>query len=101
MHRLELLVGNYSRGDRVHRASGCGRNWNFTTLLLVPLLPSMWKGKWFPKGIYDFHAAEVSIRFGREMPLQVGGDAYGYRDSLRLSIAPESVEMVDFNGAVN
>src|SRR5213079_138252 len=28
----------------LHRASGSGRSWNFTTLLVVPLPPSTWKG---------------------------------------------------------
>jgi hypothetical protein len=43
----------------------------------------------------------VSIRFAKPMPFQVGGDAAGYRSEVRFQIAPESVELVDFTGAVN
>ncbi len=64
-------------------------------------LPRMWEGRWFPEGLHDFHAKEVTIRFARPMPFQVGGDAAGYRDEVKLSVAPESVEMVDFRGGVN
>jgi diacylglycerol kinase family enzyme len=64
-------------------------------------LPKLWEGRWFPEGLQDFHAKDVTIRFARPMPFQVGGDAAGYRDEVRLSVAPESVELVDFQGTVN
>lgn len=64
-------------------------------------LPKLWNGRWFPEGLHDFHAREVTIRFARPMPFQVGGDAAGYRDEVHLSVAPESIELVDFNGAMN
>ncbi|WP_163999299.1 diacylglycerol/lipid kinase family protein [Pyxidicoccus caerfyrddinensis] len=64
-------------------------------------LPKLWNGRWFPEGLHDFHAREVTIRFARPMPFQVGGDAAGYRDQVTLSVAPESIELVDFNGAMN
>jgi hypothetical protein len=35
------------------------------------------------------------------MPFQVGGDAAGYREEVKLSVAPEAVELLDFHGAVN
>ncbi|WP_224249106.1 diacylglycerol/lipid kinase family protein [Hyalangium gracile] len=64
-------------------------------------LPKLWNGRWFPEGIHDFHAKDVTIRFARPMPLQIGGDAAGYRDEVKLSIAPETVDLLDFHGAVN
>jgi len=64
-------------------------------------LPSLWKGRWFPKGIQDFHAREVTIRFDRPMPLQVGGDAEGYRSEIAFGVARSQVELLDFNGVVN
>ncbi|MBN1207318.1 MAG: hypothetical protein JXB05_20710 [Myxococcaceae bacterium] len=64
-------------------------------------LPKLWSGRWFPEGISDFHAKDVTIRFAQPMPLQIGGDAAGYRDEVKLSVAPESVELLDFHGAVN
>jgi diacylglycerol kinase family enzyme len=72
-----------------------------STPTILANLPKMWKGRWFPEGIHDFHASQVQIRFSRPMPLQVAGDAAGYRDELTLSVASEPVEMVDFTGTVH
>src|SRR5262249_10351486 len=52
-------------------------------------LPDLWRGRWFPAGIQDFHAREVRIRFDRPMPFQIGGDAEGLRDEVVLELAPE------------
>lgn len=60
-------------------------------------LPKLWQGKWFPQGLQDFHAEEVSIRFHKPMALQVGGDAEGSRTEIVLSVADETVELLDFN----
>lgn len=64
-------------------------------------LPRMWKGNWFPDGIKDYLAQEVFIHFSREMPLQVAGDAEGYRQDLHLEVSRDPIELVDFTGAVN
>ncbi len=64
-------------------------------------LPKLWAGRWFPEGLQDFYAKEVHIRFKKPMPFQVGGDAAGYREEVKLSVAPEPVELLDFHGAVN
>ena len=61
-------------------------------------LPQLWTGRWFPEGLHDFYAREVHIRFTRPMPFQVGGDAAGYRQEVKLGMAPESVELMDFEG---
>ncbi len=72
-----------------------------STPFILMNLPKMWKGKWFPRGIQDFHAQEVTIRFARPMALQVAGDAEGYREQLTIGMASEQVELVDYSGAVN
>ena len=64
-------------------------------------LPKLWRGRWFPKGILDFHAREVRIQFERPMPFQIGGDAEGSRDEVILELAPEAVEVMDFSQVVN
>jgi diacylglycerol kinase family enzyme len=63
-------------------------------------LPKLWAGRWFPEGLQDFYARELHIRFAQPMPFQVGGDAVGYRTEVKLAMAPESVELLDFHGAV-
>jgi diacylglycerol kinase family enzyme len=64
-------------------------------------LPKLWKGKWFPEGLHDFHAQEVTIRFSKPAPFQISGDAEGYRDRVTLSVARDAIEMVDFSGSVH
>ncbi|MBE2252214.1 MAG: hypothetical protein IAE78_21950 [Myxococcus sp.] len=62
-------------------------------------LPGLWAGTWFPEGLSDFLASDVTIRFSRPMPFQIAGDAEGYRDELRVQVASEAIELCDFSGA--
>jgi diacylglycerol kinase family enzyme len=64
------------------------------TLLLN--LPRIWSGGFAHEGLLDFHADRVALRFERPMPLQVGGDAEGWRDEVTFSMAASPVEIVDF-----
>ena len=62
-------------------------------------LPQLWRGQTPKSGVLDFACEKVSVRFDREMPLQVGGDAEGYRREVTLAMAPETMELIDFAGA--
>lgn len=64
-------------------------------------LPRLWAGTWRSDGIRDFYAKDVTIKFKKPMAFQIGGDAEGYRESVRLQVAPEPIELIDFTGAVN
>jgi len=63
---------------------------------LVANLPRIWSGCFSHEGLLDFHADRVALRFERPMPLQIGGDAEGWRDELTLGMAANPVELVDF-----
>jgi hypothetical protein len=65
-----------------------------STLLMN--IPSIWSGSFAHEGLLDFHAERVALRFERPMPLQIGGDAEGWRDELTFSMAANPVEIVDF-----
>jgi diacylglycerol kinase family enzyme len=71
------------------------------TMKILANLGPLWKGTWFPEGMFDFHAREVTIHFARPMPFQMSGDAEGYREQVTIGIAKEAVEVVDFSGALN
>lgn len=71
------------------------------TMKILANLKGLWGGTWFPEGLHDFHCSDVTINFGRPMPFQVSGDAEGYRDSVRMQMAPEAIEVVDFTSAIN
>lgn len=64
-------------------------------------LGKLWKGRWFNEHIHDFHVRDFHVRFDRPMPFQLGGDAEGYKSELRMKVAAESVQLVDFTGAVH
>jgi diacylglycerol kinase family enzyme len=59
----------------------------------------IWSGTFAHEGLLDFHADRVALRFERPMPLQVGGDAEGWRDEVGFGMAASPVEMVDFGSA--
>ena len=60
-------------------------------------LRTIWKGGTPRTGILDFQCEKVRIRFDREMPVQVGGDAEGYRRELVLEMAERPLELLDFS----
>jgi diacylglycerol kinase family enzyme len=59
-------------------------------------LRTFWTGGPAPEGVLDFHCDRVLIKFDRDMPLQVGGDAEGYRREVLLSMAERPLELLDF-----
>jgi diacylglycerol kinase family enzyme len=63
---------------------------------LLLQLPRLFSGEFEHEGLHDFSAERVSLRFERPMPLQIGGDAEGWRDALDFAMAPGTVEVVDF-----
>jgi hypothetical protein len=70
-----------------------------TTLPLHTILlnlGSIWSGAFAHPGLMDFHADRVSLRYDRPMPLQIGGDAEGWREEVAFGMAANSVEIVDF-----
>lgn len=64
-------------------------------------LPRLWAGRWFPDGLKDFLVKDVEIRFSQPMPFQVAGDAAGARTSVRFEVAPEPIQVADFNEAIH
>jgi diacylglycerol kinase family enzyme len=70
------------------------------TSIAVPTLlmnvGRIWSGEFAHPGLLDFHADRVAVRFERPMPLQIGGDAEGWREELTFGMASSPVEIVDF-----
>lgn len=63
-------------------------------------LHRIWSGAFSHEGLLDFHADRVALRFEKAMPLQIGGDAEGWRDEVAFGVAANPVELVDFGRAV-
>ncbi len=59
----------------------------------------IWSGEFSHPGLLDFQVERVHLAFERPMPLQIGGDAEGWREELTLGMASCGVEVVDFTTA--
>ncbi|HEX9575169.1 MAG TPA: diacylglycerol kinase, partial [Myxococcales bacterium] len=64
---------------------------------MLAQFPRIWRGHTPRSGLLDFHCDKVQITFDREMPLQVGGDAEGYRKQLVVGMGDEPLELLDFS----
>lgn len=97
-------VPNYGFGFQIFpwAARAAGRFQLRLTAISVPTilanLRTLWRGGTPPAGVLDFHCDKVLIRFDREMPLQVGGDAEGYRREVVFEMAERPLELLDFRG---
>ena len=52
------------------------------------------------KGMYDWFATGVRMRFSRPMPFQIGGDPMGERSEIVLRAARERVRVIDWRAAL-
>lgn len=59
----------------------------------------IWQGTWKSPNLIDFLVRDVTIEADRPMPLQIGGDAAGERDTLRMTISPLAVNVLDLSFA--
>jgi diacylglycerol kinase family enzyme len=95
-------VPNYGFGFRIfpHALRAPGRFQLRLTAIGVPKilanLRTLWRGGPAPAGMFDFHCDKVLIKFDRDMPLQVGGDAEGYHREVLLEMAERPLELLDF-----
>jgi diacylglycerol kinase family enzyme len=95
-------VPNYGFGFQIfpHALRAPGRFQLRLTAISVPKiianLRTLWRGGPAPAGVLDFHCEKVQIKFDREMPLQVGGDAEGYRREVTFEMAERPLELLDF-----
>ncbi|WP_373049622.1 diacylglycerol/lipid kinase family protein [Vulgatibacter sp.] len=70
---------------------------NLKPFTVVTHLDAIWKGRFRHPDVSDFLVEDVIVRANEKLPLQIGGDAEGYRDEIRLGLAPRQIELVDFS----
>jgi diacylglycerol kinase family enzyme len=68
------------------------------TLSAVARIPRIWRGEHPLRGMRDWFATKVRMTFSRPVPLQIGGDAVGFRQTVELGIADREVSLVDWRG---
>jgi diacylglycerol kinase family enzyme len=63
---------------------------------LLSHAPSVWRGTYRSPNFVDYLAENVHVSFSDRMPLQIGGDAEGYRDEISLRVSETTVDFLDF-----
>ncbi len=95
-------VPNYGFGFKIfpHARKAEGRMHLRLSALTVPQMVrhmgAIWKGRTPRTGILDFLTQKVRLEFDRPMPLQVGGDAEGFREAVTFAVDSRPVELLDF-----
>jgi hypothetical protein len=72
------------------------RAYNQRALAAVVRIPSLWKGSYPLPWMHDWFATHLRMTFSRSVPLQIGGDAHGFRRSVEYRAAAQEARMVDW-----
>ncbi len=68
------------------------------TVSAVARIPRIWRGEHPLRGMHDWFATKVRMTFSRPVPLQIGGDAVGFRQTVEYEIDRREIELVDWRG---
>lgn len=70
---------------------------NLKPMTALANLDAIWKGRFQHPAVTDFMVEDVIVRANQKLPLQIGGDAEGYRDEVRFGLASQPIELVDYS----
>ena len=70
------------------------RAYSRSALGAVASIPKLWRGEPGIDGMHDWFATHVRMTFSREVPVQVGGDAWGMRRTIEYRAAERDVRVV-------
>jgi diacylglycerol kinase family enzyme len=59
-------------------------------------IPKLWKGEHPLRGMTDWFATEVRMTFSRPVPLQIGGEAIGTRQTVEYRASDRTVDALDW-----
>jgi diacylglycerol kinase family enzyme len=62
----------------------------------IASIPRLWRGEHPLRGMHDWFATAVRMTFSRPVPLQIGGDAVGARQTVEYKVAERQVRLVDW-----
>ncbi len=70
------------------------------TLAAIAHIPALWRGQHPLRGMHDWFSTAVRMTFSRPVPLQIGGDAIGTRQSVEYRIYDHEIELIDWRGVI-
>jgi diacylglycerol kinase family enzyme len=62
----------------------------------IASIPKLWRGAHPLRGMHDWFASAVRMTFSRPVPLQIGGDAVGMRQTIEFRHGGRDVAMLDW-----
>jgi diacylglycerol kinase family enzyme len=62
----------------------------------ITTIPQLWRGAHPLRGMHDWLATHVRMTFSRPLPLQIGGDACGMRQTVEYRAAKRGVRLVNW-----
>ena len=69
------------------------------TVSAVSRIPRIWRGEHPLRGMHDWFTTAARMTFSRPIPLQIGGDAVGIRQTVEYRISDREIEnFVDWRG---
>ncbi len=55
-----------------------------------------WKGIYEGDDVHDFLLKDVTVKFSKPSPLQIAGEAAGYKKEVRISLSKEKIDFIKF-----
>ena len=59
-------------------------------------IPQLWRGEHPLRGMHDWFATSVRMTFSRAVPIEIGGDAVGSRQTVEYRYGGRDIEMLDW-----
>jgi hypothetical protein len=59
-------------------------------------IPKLWRGQHPLRGMHDWFTTEVRMTFSRPVPLQIGGESLGTRQTIEFRKSERQVDAVDW-----
>jgi diacylglycerol kinase family enzyme len=72
------------------------RVYDQSTIRAILSIPDIWSGKHPLEGMHDWFATAVRMTFSRTIPLQIGGDAVGSRQTVEYRVSERRVDLLDW-----
>ena len=69
---------------------------NFRPLLIALKVLKAWNGFYEGDDVHDFLLKDVTVKFSKPSPLQIAGDAAGYKKEIRIQVSKEKIDFIKF-----
>jgi diacylglycerol kinase family enzyme len=73
------------------------RIYDTTVLAGAASVVTLWRGAVGDPHMHDFFVTRARLQFDAPLPVQLGGDVLGARDTFELAVAAQTVELIDWS----